>query len=55
MPGIVAKEGLADKILPLSQLAGEILQRVEEGRNASSAMRAPDIKSIEWQVNRVAQ
>lgn len=49
MPGIVAKAGLADKILPLNQLGVEILRRVEEGRVASGA------QSMEWQVNRAAQ
>jgi two-component system chemotaxis response regulator CheB len=49
MPGIVAKTGLADKILPLSQLGVEILRRAEEGRIASGA------QSMEWQVNRAAQ
>lgn len=35
MPGFVAKAGLADKILPLSGLAEEILQRVRVGRGAA--------------------
>lgn len=49
MPGVVAKAGLADKILPLSHLGVEILRRAEEGRLASGA------QSMEWQVNRAAQ
>jgi two-component system chemotaxis response regulator CheB len=32
MPGFVANAGLADKILPLDQLPGEIVRRVEKGR-----------------------
>jgi two-component system chemotaxis response regulator CheB len=32
MPGFVAKAGYADKILPLNQLAGEIIRRVRESR-----------------------
>lgn len=32
MPGFVAREGLADKILPLNQIAGELVRRVKEGR-----------------------
>ena len=32
MPGFVAGAGLADKVLPLDQLAGEIVRRVCEGR-----------------------
>ena len=34
MPGAVAKANLADKILPLDQLSGEIIQRVKFGRSA---------------------
>jgi two-component system chemotaxis response regulator CheB len=32
MPGFVAKAGLADGQIPLSQLAGEIMSRVRMGR-----------------------
>ncbi|MDR3457868.1 MAG: chemotaxis response regulator protein-glutamate methylesterase [Verrucomicrobiae bacterium] len=32
MPGYVARAGYADKILPLNQLAGEIIRRVRESR-----------------------
>jgi two-component system chemotaxis response regulator CheB len=32
MPGFVAKAGLADGQIPLSQLAGEIMTRVRTGR-----------------------
>jgi len=32
MPGSVARAGLADKILPLEQLAPEIVRRVQVGR-----------------------
>jgi chemotaxis response regulator CheB len=28
MPGAVARAGLADRIMPLSMIAGEIVQRV---------------------------
>jgi two-component system, chemotaxis family, protein-glutamate methylesterase/glutaminase len=54
MPGIVAKSGLADKIVPLEQIGGEILRRVEEGRMASTS-KASSAKYAEWQVGRVAQ
>jgi two-component system chemotaxis response regulator CheB len=33
MPGHVARAGLADKVLPLSMLAGEVLRRVRIGRD----------------------
>lgn len=36
MPGFVVNAGLADKVLPLGQLAGEIVQRVDRGRSAKS-------------------
>ncbi|WP_226586290.1 chemotaxis-specific protein-glutamate methyltransferase CheB [Microseira wollei] len=32
MPGIVANSGLAEKVLPLDEIAGEIISRVCEGR-----------------------
>ncbi|HEY1065423.1 MAG TPA: chemotaxis-specific protein-glutamate methyltransferase CheB, partial [Pirellulales bacterium] len=32
MPGAVAKAGLADKVMPLSLIAGEIVRRVRHGR-----------------------
>lgn len=40
MPGFVAKAGLADKVLPLSQLAKEIEDAVWYGRSNSSAAAA---------------
>ncbi|HXG22595.1 MAG TPA: chemotaxis response regulator protein-glutamate methylesterase [Methylomirabilota bacterium] len=52
MPGIVAKAGLADKILPLDQLGIEILRRAEEGRMTSTTSGA---KSPEGQVHCAAQ
>lgn len=33
MPGFVARAGLADKVLPLSMIAGEIVRRVKVGRD----------------------
>jgi two-component system chemotaxis response regulator CheB len=36
MPGFVARAGLADKILPLEQMANEITRRVRESRSARS-------------------
>jgi two-component system, chemotaxis family, protein-glutamate methylesterase/glutaminase len=36
MPGFVARAGLAEKVLPLSQIAGEIVHRASEGRSRSS-------------------
>ena len=35
MPGFVAKAGLADRILPLAQIADEIIRRVSAGRRDS--------------------
>ena len=32
MPGFVANAGLADAVLPLNQIAGEIVRRVQKGR-----------------------
>jgi two-component system chemotaxis response regulator CheB len=32
MPGAVARAGLADRVLPLAQLAPEIVRRVRAGR-----------------------
>jgi two-component system chemotaxis response regulator CheB len=54
MPGIVAKSGLADKILPLEQMGFEILHRVEEGRSASIP-KASSAKCTECQVGHAAQ
>jgi two-component system chemotaxis response regulator CheB len=36
MPGFVAKAGLADRVLPLAEIAGEIIRRVNRGRRTSS-------------------
>lgn len=36
MPGAVAREGLADKILPLQSIAGEIVERVQRSRIAQA-------------------
>jgi two-component system chemotaxis response regulator CheB len=33
MPGYVAQAGLADRVLPLDQIAGEILRRVARRRS----------------------
>jgi two-component system chemotaxis response regulator CheB len=45
MPGFVAKAGLADRVLPLAEIADEIVRRVNRGRRvrpgASSAGNAP--------------
>lgn len=54
MPGIVAKSGFADKILPLEQMGFEILHRVEEGRSASIP-KASSAKCTECQVGHAAQ
>lgn len=40
MPGFVAKAGLADQVLPLNQIAGEIVRRVQKPRGLASAGRA---------------
>ncbi len=31
MPGLVVRGGLADKVLPMSDMAGEIMRRVTAG------------------------
>lgn len=41
MPGAVAKAGLADQVVPLDQLAGEIMRRLREGRFAYSSQLLP--------------
>jgi two-component system, chemotaxis family, protein-glutamate methylesterase/glutaminase len=38
MPGFVAREGLADTIVPLADLAGEIGSRLRMGRSVASSM-----------------
>lgn len=38
MPGFVARAGLADKELPLNQIAGEIVRRAWQGRTGPSGM-----------------
>jgi two-component system chemotaxis response regulator CheB len=43
MPGFVARAGLAEKVLPLGQIGGEITRRVMVGR-AGSAIPFPGIK-----------
>ena len=40
MPGYVASEGLADKVLPLGEIAGEIRKRVYESRPLLAARAA---------------
>jgi two-component system chemotaxis response regulator CheB len=42
MPGYVAREGLADGVLPLEQIGSEILHRVRGGRSATTP-RAPTL------------
>jgi two-component system chemotaxis response regulator CheB len=41
MPGFVARAGLAHRVLPLGQVAGEIIQAVDENRPARDATIAP--------------
>jgi two-component system chemotaxis response regulator CheB len=55
MPGIVARSGLADQVLPLNRLAAEILQRVQVGRPAPAVNGLTMAKSNGWQVNRADQ
>jgi two-component system chemotaxis response regulator CheB len=40
MPGFVANAGLADKVLPLDQLGGEILRRVRFGRELTREFKS---------------
>jgi two-component system chemotaxis response regulator CheB len=44
MPGFVAKAGLADQVLPLKEIAAEIIRRVGKGRPANRVTR--EISSI---------
>ena len=37
MPGLVARAGLADQVLPLDELAPEIIRRLRRGRSLSSS------------------
>ncbi|HEU5171000.1 MAG TPA: chemotaxis protein CheB [Gemmatimonadales bacterium] len=39
MPGYVANAGLAERVLPLDQIAGEIVRRVSAGGAVSAAAR----------------
>ena len=39
MPGYVAKAGLADSVLPLTEIADEIIRRVQRGRPGPSQAR----------------
>jgi hypothetical protein len=45
MPGYVADAGLAHAVLPLDQLAGAIVQRVRQGRLATSPS-VPNRKAV---------
>jgi len=45
MPGFVAQAGLAEKVLPLNQIASEIVLRVSESRTAGS--RGPAFQTLE--------
>ena len=44
MPGFVARSGLADMVLPLDRITGEIIRRVEVGRPAGAGTRAPALR-----------
>lgn len=39
MPGFVVRAGIADNVLPIHQIAGEIIRRVSKGRNGTSTKR----------------
>jgi two-component system chemotaxis response regulator CheB len=39
MPGLVVRAGLADKVLPLDQMAAEIIQRARRGRTFHTSPR----------------
>jgi chemotaxis response regulator CheB len=45
MPGAVSNAGLADKVLPLKELAPEILRRIQTGHQAIPFPPPP--KSVE--------
>ena len=49
MPGFVANAGLADRVLPLDQLGGEIVRRVRKGREAVRQF-APASRTVESSV-----
>jgi two-component system chemotaxis response regulator CheB len=46
MPGAVASAGLAEKILPLKELAAEVVSRVQPPSNNSSEMASQKAKSV---------
>ena len=46
MPGFVARAGLADKELPLNQLAGEIVRRVWEGRAKAVGLEQKGVERV---------
>jgi chemotaxis response regulator CheB len=43
MPGAVSNAGLADKVLPLKELAPEILKRINAGTSASAKRLSPPL------------
>ena len=48
MPGFVARAGLADKELPLNQLAGEIVRRVWEGRAKAVGLEQKGVERVSF-------
>jgi len=48
MPGFVARAGLADKELPLNQLAGEIVRRAWEGRTRPSGFEQKGAEGVSF-------
>ena len=47
MPGFVARAGLAEKVLPLKEMAQEIVRRVQRGRSRPSVHAAPARPGLE--------
>jgi two-component system chemotaxis response regulator CheB len=46
MPGFVVKAGLAHRVVPLTQLGGEILRRVEVGRTKSEGLAQERLRRV---------
>jgi two-component system chemotaxis response regulator CheB len=46
MPGAVSQAGLAEKILPLDELAAEINRRVQAGSPRAATPKPPDVPIV---------
>ncbi len=52
MPGYVAKAGLADSILPVTEIADEIVRRVQRGRRGQSQTSLSQSRPAIWRARR---